>query len=327
MIKRLIIISICISLICGLWGYDINAKANKVQALEAYAGFMGEPHKLWNDSRYTTDEGVEFKTIDVNKDGTPELLIYDKGSYVALGYWGLYAYVQGKVKLIQDFVESVDFYPNKRGVIFIDENHGGGHREECWTFDGENSTLQVKLVAGFDSNYQVDYSTAECIDGNGNKITMDEFYSVKNNLVGKSKMVRGYDDKLLKNTKSNRKKFLSEAVNNSKSKGEYWLYGIGPGGSGGTSDDAVVDYSHGKLTISGLWGKGKTKEQAQDAHRAWVDETFPVADDCKYVTVDDEVVTRKLNQSLVDQKGIYFCAFGVNIHVKNGKITQIIETN
>lgn len=192
-----------------------SISSKRKQALRAYENFLKNPNKLWSSNAYqitkTTDSHIKFRIVDLNQDKVPELLVHDDYASNGSGQLGVYAYVQGKRKLVARYaLWDVTFYCNKSGGVYsvITRDGSTGTYE---VFDGK----KMKTVQCWSARYNYDLNKMESktyYNAKNKKITKGAFQRKQKKLIKNGKRIKISEGakNMHKNTVANRKKYIGK---------------------------------------------------------------------------------------------------------------------
>lgn len=204
-IKTRRFISICLVLILSgiiFQPLSVHAASKAAKARETYKKLLKSESKLGRLSPWNTDvswSNAKYTTIDINKDGIPELLVRsDDGIYTML-----IAYINGKAKCIGQTPEgttsgtgSIAIYPSRK-VICLTTCHNWKN-QTFYKFNGKK--LEEKCRAW--------------------KLDNHESYDINGSAVSKEKFEE-YKAKLLKNTKQSKIKLKKNKTSKKSKKAFY----------------------------------------------------------------------------------------------------------
>ena len=193
---------------------EVTQAANKNDAaLKAYRELMTDSEKAEKVTGYIGSglEECEFALIDLNKDGTKEMVFTSDAGY----HTSILAYVNGKVKCVGGgFAGDQKYYPNKH-LYYSLTAHTGDMIYTYYKFTGK----KMKAVAEKHGWDYMNMVTGEQKTGDEVATYAPYKYTVKGKTVSKKKY-QAYVKKLKKgaksaklkwhkNTKSNRTKYLN----------------------------------------------------------------------------------------------------------------------
>lgn len=204
-IRRLLL---CMLLVftMGYMKTNVNALSTKTKACKAYVKLLANGY-LWND--YDDYDYLKFKTVDINRDGVPELMVQDNGASHAEGTYGYYAYIGGKIKFLESYNDySCVYKKRKTGYIYEKAAYMGMTVESWYAFNGKtlksaysketNEEGSVTYYKDSSSISKATYDKAiKAIKKNATKVTFTSLH--KNHRLNREKYI--YRDSVsLKNT-------------------------------------------------------------------------------------------------------------------------------
>ena len=143
---------------------------------------------------------IYFKTVDLNYDGIPELLIDDWNSCEADGTKGIYTYVNGKPKFIIALSETTKVYKKKK-TYYV--NYAGGRMGGAWSIwykVKNNKATEVYRYMRSDTGKKT-YKKKKT------KISRTTYKKAIKAMKKNTKLIKF--NKMHKSTKANRSKYLA----------------------------------------------------------------------------------------------------------------------
>lgn len=202
-IRKTMIVGILMMVAVLAFSESSDAKSKKKAALDAYARYLsqakvnwGEYHKNVNPSEFS------FKTLDMNNDRVPELILWWMNSDEASGPEHVYTYVDGKVKCITAFGhgEMTAVYNKKRIIRSFHMNRG--IISDNYFRVGKS---EVKFIFGEEEN---DLGTYHYYYIGNKKVSKKKYNAYKKKKLGSCK--NSLKGEAYENTYENRKKHLSK---------------------------------------------------------------------------------------------------------------------
>ena len=182
-----------------------QAASNNTKALKAYSKLLGKSSIEWG-TKYNT-KYLWFATVDINNDGTSELILYNSKAKLKQGYSKIYTYVNGKVICVWTGPSYEPYIYPKLGIILDNATHDGSTWIKYSKFNGKKVT-----------------ELAEYTNIQKHNSKLDEYYHVEkwtiSGKVVKASKYHEYTEYVLKNdptpytmvknTSKNRTKYLSK---------------------------------------------------------------------------------------------------------------------
>ena len=91
---------------------SLNAASKKKAAKRVYNKLLSKSEIKWRFSTVDSSE-LSFALIDINRDGTPELLVYNQNASHSEGWERIYTCYKGKLKYLGTYT-SLTIYPKKK---------------------------------------------------------------------------------------------------------------------------------------------------------------------------------------------------------------------
>lgn len=191
-------------------------KAQNKKALKAYKKMLSRKKLTWGSGKADLTVNMRFALVDVNKDGVKELLLINDESCYAAGYFRLYSYVNGKVKLITSINNRPVFYQNK--LMRIDFVHTGGFATSYYKYK-KNDLKCILSMSGMGSKEVIPEDVKKIVKKKYNGMDVYYFdFSINNKECTYAKykarlnqLTQGVEKvkyKFNKNTKANRSKWF-----------------------------------------------------------------------------------------------------------------------
>lgn len=198
----------------GTVNVEAASKKTKKNALKAYRKLLQRDIR-WDNDYYARSSEIDFKLIDINKDGVKELVLQYMSAPHMYGWNRIYTYAGGKVKSLGQFT-SVEICTNKK--YFTDAYGNLGTSRNYYYRLGKNGKKSriLEYKSADYKPYGVSGSvTKKYIDGypyyfydckvNGKRTSYNQCMKKRNSL---RKGAKFSSSKFHKNTAANRKKYI-----------------------------------------------------------------------------------------------------------------------
>lgn len=149
-------------------------KAQNAKAVKAYKKMLAKKKLTWGSGTADLTKNMKFAIVDVDNNGVKDLVLKNSLASYAAGYYRVYTYVNGKVKLIDTINDKPVIYKN--GIIRIDYAHTGDYAKSYYTIKKQKLNL-VLSMGGVDTeaNLPVAKDKAVKIKMFGNTVYMYSF--------------------------------------------------------------------------------------------------------------------------------------------------------
>lgn len=212
-----LVMAVCVAMLAASPDTALAKSSTNKKAVAAYSKMLSKKKIPWSEvPNAVSSSKIKFACKDINKDGVKDLVVYRTDGCEATGWYEIYTYVKGKVKSLGHY-DYIDIYPNKN--CFVHHNSGHGFGSERYYRITKSGTL--KKLASYEFNIGpkapkgVGKTVKKTVDGmprylydfqiNGKKTTYSKCIKQINSLKKAAKDNLKY----VKNTKANRKKYLS----------------------------------------------------------------------------------------------------------------------
>ena len=191
----------------------VKVLSEKEKAIEAYKKFLSQKTIYWLEVDYIPSNECSFNLLYLDNDEVPELVVQEIVIHTSLPGTSLYAYKDGKIKLVTA-AEGYSYYPKKGVFVSLNNDNGGRYSQDYCTYSKGKIKEKLRFYHG------IDWDASKNIIKNGytyknwyykynnnkqEEITKSAFNKALKQMVSSTKKST---PKAHKNTKANRKKYL-----------------------------------------------------------------------------------------------------------------------